>query len=196
MSYQDFVRRRRDVRLGGRRIGRFVLGGHWYVIGPMSVMRFAQYLEQSKKLGDTVKDLGGMELLAEQAPARILRPMLPLVVSEPIRDRDFRRCSDDQVYKAFRAWGEVNDLDTMLGSLDLSGGEGNKRGIDRLVLAFAREMHYQIGEVWGMPYLELLSAVRGLNAEDANLPEGAEPLDEDQKRELTNLCARTGLQVN
>jgi hypothetical protein len=196
VSYREFIRKRRDVKLGGRRIGRLVLGGHWYAVGPMSTMRFALYLEQSKRLGDTLKDRGGIELLVQQTPARVLRPLVPLIVSEPLRDRDFRRCSDDQVYKAFRAWGEVNDLDAMLGSLDLSGGTGTKRGIDRLVLVFAREMHYRIEDVWAMPYRELLAAVRGLNAENAHLPEGADPLDDDEKRELSNLCAGMGMQVN
>jgi len=196
VSYRDFVRKRRDVRLGGRKIGRFTVGGHWYVVEPMSTMQFAQYLEQSKRLGDTLKDRGGIDLLLKQTPARVLRSLVPLLVSEPLRDRDFRRCSDDQVYKTFRAWGEVNDLDAMLGSLDLSGGTGTKRGIDRLVLVFAREMHYLIDCVWAMPYRELLAAVRGLNAEDAHLPEGAEPLDDDEKNRLSNLCAGMGVQVN
>jgi hypothetical protein len=195
MAFKHLLHNRRIVRLGGFRLWRFHFGGGVYTVGPMSTLRFVQYLEAAGKLGAVL----GETMVAGELPTRAtldtLRVLLPLMISEYVVPSHLEHASARQVVIALTAWQEVNDLPYMLKSLQKSG-DSKGQGFDRFVVNLARTLHLDVRQILEKPYQEVLAIVDALNAEEADLPEGAEPVDEEKRKELRALAGRAGLQVN
>jgi len=195
MAYKHLLHNRRAVRLGGVHLWRFHLGGGIYTVGPMSTLRFAQYVEAAGKMGNLLTEAFPAGEPPTRAALQLFRVLLPLMVVEPIKPAHLEHATAGQIMAVFEAWQEVNDLPYMLKSLHTSGN-GKGHGLDRFVVSLAQAMHLRVREVLEQPYQEVLATIDALNAEAANVPEGAEPLDDDEKNKLSNLCAGMGVQVN
>jgi hypothetical protein len=161
----------------------------------MSTLRFVQYLEAAGKLGPIFKASapeGQAPLLPMSA---LFRALVPLIVSEPVRPRHLVDATPAQIMAVFAAWQEVNDIDYMLRSVKPSA-QAEGQGFDRFIVSLARTMYASVHAVLLMPYQEVLATVDAMRAEELDLPAGAEPLDEDHRKELGNLARKAGLEVN
>ena len=195
MGFKHLLHNRRAVRLGGVHLWRFHLGGGIYTVGPMSTLRFAQYVEAAGKMGNLLTEAFPAGEPPTRAALQLFRVLLPLMVVEPIKPAHLEHASAAQILAVFKAWQEVNDLPYMLKSVQGSG-DGKGRGFDRFVVSLARMMHLRVHEVLEQPYQEVLGTVEALNAEEFDLPAGAEPLSEDERRKLGNLAHQVGFEVN
>jgi len=195
MGFKHLLHNSRAVRLGGVHLWRFHLGGGFYTIGPMSTLRFAQYIEAAGKLGVVIDEAMPEREAPTLMPARFFRALVPLMVSEPVHPAHLEHASVVQILAVFEAWEEVNDLPYMLKSVQGSG-DGKPRGLDRFIVGLARVMHLDVREILQKPYQEVLATVEALNAEELDLPAGAEPLSEDERRKLGNLAHQVGFEVN
>jgi hypothetical protein len=195
MGFKHLLHNRRAVRLGGFRLWRFHLGGGVYTVGPMSTLRFVQYIEAAGKLGMLLGESMPRDDPSAGAALYLFRVLVPLIIAEPIHPAHLEHASAMQILAAFEAWQEVNDLPYMLKSVQGSG-DGKGHGFDRFVVSLARMMHLRVHEVLEQPYQEVLATVEALNAEEFDLPAGAEPLSEDERRKLGNLAHQVGFEVN
>jgi hypothetical protein len=198
VAFKHLLHNCRAVRLGGFRLWRFHFGGGIYTVGPMSTLRFVQYLEASGKLAPIVK-ASAPEGRAPLLPmAEMFRALVPLMVNEPMVRRHLEEATVAQIMAVLNAWQEVNDIDYMLRSVKPSA-DAKGQGFDRFTVNLAMAMHVPIHEVHkilDMPYQEVLAIVDAMRAEQLDLPAGAEPLDEDHRKELGELANKAGLEVN
>ena len=104
MSLRHILNLQRQVYLGGRRVPftRRRIGGHWYTVGPLSLMRFLQLMEALGSAG--LATLG-------RAPIPTLTAMAPILVKGRILPGDLKRISPDQLVALWEAVSQTNDLD-------------------------------------------------------------------------------------
>jgi hypothetical protein len=198
LAFKHLLHNCRAVRLGGFHFWRFHFGGGIYTVGPMSTLRFVQYLEAAGKLGAIIKT-NTPEGMAPLLPmAHLFRALVPLTISGPVKRRHLDRATVAQIMAVFDAWQEVNDIDYMLKSLKPSAG-AKAQGFDRFMVNLAMAMHVPIHEVHkilDMPYQEVIAIVDAIRAEELDLPEGAEAIDEEHRKELGDFARNAGLEVN
>lgn len=100
------VRRSRAVRLGGVRLWplRRRVGGHWYTVAPMTLLRWLQYTQ-------AVHAQAG-ELLSQ--PVEMLRALVPLMVTGRVSGKHLRRAIPAQIVAVASAFETVNDIPYLL----------------------------------------------------------------------------------
>lgn len=199
MATRDFLRIRRRVRFGGRPFGagpfRFHLGGAWYTVGPLSLVRADQFFRTVCNLAQVANGIEGLGL----ADPSTMRAVLPLIVEEPIRQRDLDGASATQVLAALQALGECNDWEAwgrLFDGEDDGGGsdDGTPWTLEDLVdWIVAERPCYTHRDLFFMPFQEFGAIVAAVSkkhraaarGEDEHpLPPGAVPLTEKEKREL------------
>lgn len=191
MALRHFYRNERRVRLGGWRLGPLAVGGGWYTVAPMTVLRVVQFVEACGALG-MAANIGA---LAETLPAEVLRPLVPLWIVEPVKDRHLRHATEAQVTATYAAAGAVNDLPYMLEALTPGGDEGERgRGVEVLAVSVARELHLGDPEdVLRWPFQKLLATIDAMRSESDDLPPGAEPLSGDEQKRVDSLLSTLGM---
>lgn len=107
MGLEFLLDNQKRIRMGGWAVGlgplSFHLGGRWYTVARLSVLRWFQVVVHLSSAGVP------LECLIEDR-YRIPESILHLILSEPLRARDAKRASWDQVLCALTACGMVNDL--------------------------------------------------------------------------------------
>jgi len=191
MAFEHFIRKSRDVRLGGWRIGPLRFGGGMYTAGPLSVIRWAQFCQASIELNETPADVTG---IAARHPQAILRALVPVLIEQPIAWKHLRRASPHQLGLVFAAFGEVNDLDYCTKALTGEGEDGKKAesdertGLEVLAVSLAERLH--VGdphEVLTWPMQEVLAICDALKTIDKEFLAAREPKS-DQPHEVDDLA--------
>lgn len=178
MALHHFLRNARSVRLGGWGVGRFRLGGGVYTVGPLSVLRFSQFVQACAGLVDNPSDLSG---LLTSAPAAVLRPLVPILVQEPIKPRHLEHARLMQIVAVFTAFAEVNDTDYCLKAMTpTEGGSGKGTGLEVIAVALAERLH--VGDPYTIlrwPFQTVLATIDALKELDAEKPDGDKPRGAD-----------------
>ena len=186
MAERHFERLARSVKLGGRKLGPLTFGGCRYLVEPMSVQRFAQFLRVTAASGIDAADIFGSHSML------IVRGLAPAIVSGLLRDCDRHRASNEQLAALLLAWSQVNDLDYIFKAF--TPGKPNQpikqsETLEALVCWLAAEYGVMPREVWRMPVQEALATSEALAAArkagtPADLPVGARGLTDEEQRQL------------
>lgn len=190
MSLRHFVRKSRIVKIGGRKLGPWHLGGRSYRFEPISLLRMVQWLECAGRLKvETVSEL----------PLEVLRAMIPLSVAGVVREVDLERATPQQIGKAALAAAEVSDLQYVLGALFTPTGDSGKGrvGIEAAVCAVAQRYGQEPRTVWLWPAAEFAAV---LEAEKQLVPDdrkSGEPhvCTPDEVDELNRRLSAFGVEV-
>ncbi len=108
------LRKERRVYLGGVRLWPLQtrIFGQWYTIGPMPLYRFHQFIASSKTA------LGILAKGESASSFSVFQPLVRLLVSEPMRERDERNMTPAQLDRAFNAFALCNDLPYLYATQD------------------------------------------------------------------------------
>jgi len=147
MPLAHFERRYRTVKLGRR----------WYTVGPVSVLTCFQLMEALGKYAhilpksDNAKLAHMMNVLGLDA----IIPLVPLLVAEPVRPRDKKRITPDQIDALVEALQQCNDVRYIWKAMQPSKGSGNMMMSD-CVEQIAQRYGRFPNEVLALPMAEFL----------------------------------------
>ncbi len=144
MALHHFYRNARRVRLGGRSVFGRRVGGGWYTVVPLSVLRFLQFIEASGQLTATPVELAN---LASVNALRAMVPLVPLLVLEPVKDAHLRRITAAQLAELFVAVGETTDLEYCVNAI--KPPEGDAGGVGRVgfeIVAVSLAERFHVGD--------------------------------------------------
>lgn len=195
MSWRQFVRCTRRVKLGGRAAGPLRFGGRVYTVGPLTCLRVAQMQEA---YGTLAGRLGSepLEVISSKAPLGIVRLLLPLLVLEPVRACDVDRATPEQVAALAQALGETNDLEATFKALAPSeAGEQHGLSLAALVCSVAKEYGRAPREVWLWPFAEVLGVIDAEKELNPREDDGPRQVEGEELDELNRRFAAYGLEV-
>ena len=202
MAYRHFLRETFVVRVGGVRIGPLRLGGHRYMVGPLSVLRAFQLwaaLEGHMRTAPKIED--AVQAMAE-LPLDDIRPYLHLLILEKVRARDLRRLTQGQVMSVVIALFRANDIEYMVKAFEPSKEpQGTADGGDFLhAVVCASHGAYTHDEVKHLPFTQALGILE-CERNKANVAQGMLPGDEPMKMngesyKLASMLQRAGIAVS
>ena len=110
MALEHFIRKERVVKIGGCRMFKW-LGGHFYTIAPISVLKWTGFFPFIKNANFELETL---EEIIKYMPTPFLRSILPLLVEDNIRDKDIDNATRKQILVVWQAFKICNDLEYIL----------------------------------------------------------------------------------
>lgn len=204
MSLERFTRRERRVRLGGRSIGigrfRFHLGGGWYTVGPLSVLKVYQLHQAQARAGAVLGKLSDLSTSLASAPLGLLRAFTPLFVLEDVNPRHLARMSLLQVLAVAVALTKVNDLAYIEKALTpKDGARGRSSSFDEWVVTASRILGRPVEEILHLPFEQVvwnLEVIHRLDEQQKPASErSSHELDADEVAELNHKLAAFGVEV-
>jgi hypothetical protein len=185
IGLEHFTRRSRQVRLGGRSLGigrfRFHVGGGWYLVTALSVLRICQ-LEQVKGRAAAIFGQGkSMVDLATLAPMQFVRLFAPLFIAEDIEPRHLNRASLQQIVALSQAVEKVNDLACIEKTLTPKPGGGSGSSFEEWTVLAAQVLGRHLEDVLHLPFEQVARHLEVLG----RLQEESKPVGERTSRELS-----------
>ena len=148
MSLAHFERNTRMVKLGRR----------WYTVGPVSVLRCFQLLEALGEyasilpVGDDAKLTHMISVFGLDA----LTPLVPLLVAEPVRPRDKKRITAQQIEALVEALQQCNDVEYIWKAMQPSTSGSGKLTMSDCVEQIAQRYGRFPNEILSLPMAEFL----------------------------------------
>lgn len=168
MSYGHFLRCSRSVRIGGRKVFRWHIGGGSYTVGPLSVIRWLQFFEAAGQLPFSEQGIAdGLKALT------MLRPMaalVPILVAERIKPKHLERITPAQVATILAAFAEVNDITYFLSITKPGDGGGERIGIERVAIDLAERFGLDPYDVLHWPMAQFCGVLDALKEREPEKP--------------------------
>jgi hypothetical protein len=203
VSLERFTRRERRVRLGGRSLGigrfRLHLGGGWYTVGPLSVLKVYQLHQAQMKAAVIFRDPAGFMALAKTAPVAFLRVFAPLLVRDPIAPRHLARTSARQLLTLTAAVEQTTDFAYIDKTLTPREGKRGSAGFDVWIVSACQILNRHLEDLVHLPFEQVawhLEILGRLNEQQKPVSERApHELDADEIAELNRKLAAFGVEV-
>lgn len=141
MNLKRLMRAERMLRLGGYRISSLGLsfGGKWVTVSPITVLKFFSFfpvLEFCNFEKSTI------DKVFEDGDLNYLRAILPLLIDDPITEKEMMRTTRDQIIQCWRAFQEVNDLDFLLDKVKSSIDKHDREALEFVDVAVIFSQHF------------------------------------------------------
>ena len=203
MALRHFLRLEREVRVGGFGPPRFRLGGRWYTVGPISVLRWTNLSTMLSTLtgGQPVGPEFGETFRA--MPPRVASTLLPLMLSDKPRRKDLLRAKPDQLSAVWEAFCQVNDLVYIQTAFSGEGKQGEPTGLgleDLAMILTEKTSGARLpDELLQLPmqhFLALFDCLKHLRNVRDGRPADCDPPDEGEVREFSEAFTQAGFEVN
>ena len=156
-----YERRFYSILIGGRKLGGCLIGAGRYTVGPISVTNCIAFFKIVRKLNEKIgAEPDQYKHILKKMPWATFKPLLPLMVREPIKRRHLKRVTAAQMFAALDAFYAANDFDFILGSFKSKSGESSAKRVsldDAIHYLATRCGAYTHAQIRKLPMQEFLA---------------------------------------